>query len=313
MITLIAVIFSDVVPLKERGLWQGYLNVLYAIGMSIGAPLGGMLTEAVGWRCGIFIGKAPIALTAILAIVLVLKLPGTQNTKTVDGRSRLWQIDYLGGILIIGTIFSFLLGLDIGSNNSWGALACIVPLTLSPILLMLFVFVDNKVATNPFILGHIIFNKSLFAVYGWNFFSSSVWFCFFFFLPHFHQAVLQFNAAQASTLLLPGVIAGTVRKFVGGFFMKRTGKYYWAAITSSAAAAGGFVPVVISARPEALSIIGISVGSVVVGFSRGVNIPLRKIALSEFPRLLVVITNSLITFSFLSCSLSILLSITRKS
>ena len=40
MITLIAVIFSDVIPLKERGLWQGYLNILYAIGMSIGAPLG---------------------------------------------------------------------------------------------------------------------------------------------------------------------------------------------------------------------------------------------------------------------------------
>lgn len=61
--------------------------------------------------------------------------------------------------------------------------------------------------------------------------------------------------------------------------MKRTGKYYWAAITSSAAAAAGFVPVVVSARPEARSIIGISVGSVVVGFSRGVNIPLHMIAL----------------------------------
>lgn len=203
MITLIAVIFFDVIPLKERGLWQGYSNVLYAIGMSIGAPVdrqlnydmqkptcllcprkGGMLAEAVGWRW-IFIGQAPIALTAILAIVLIIQLPGTQNTKTVDGRSRPWQIDYLGGILIIGTIFSFLLGLDIGSNNSWSALACIVPLTLSPILLMLFVFVENKVATNPFMPGHIIFNKSLFAIYGWNFFSSSGWFCFFFFLPLF--------------------------------------------------------------------------------------------------------------------------------
>lgn len=184
MITLIAVIFFDVIPLKERGLWQGYLNVLYAIGMSIGAPLGGMLAEAVGWRW-IFIGQAPIALTAILAIGLILQLPGTQNTKNLDGRSRLWQIDYLGGILIIGTIFSFLLGLDIGSNNSWSALACIVPLTLSPILLMLFVFVENKVATNPFMPGHIIFNKSLFAIHGWNFFSSSGWFCFFFFLPLF--------------------------------------------------------------------------------------------------------------------------------
>ena len=90
--------------------------------------------------------------------------------------------------------------------------------------------------------------------------------------------------------------------------MKRTGKYYWAAITSSAAAAAGFVPVVVSARLEVRSIIGISVGSVVVGFSRGVNIPLRMIALSEFSRLLVVTTSSLTTDSFPSFSFSSLYS-----
>ncbi len=45
MITLISVIFSDVIPLKERGLWQGYLNILYAIGMSLGAPLGKQLNH----------------------------------------------------------------------------------------------------------------------------------------------------------------------------------------------------------------------------------------------------------------------------
>ena len=40
MMILISIIFSDVVPTKERGLWQGWLNVLYTVGMSIGAPLG---------------------------------------------------------------------------------------------------------------------------------------------------------------------------------------------------------------------------------------------------------------------------------
>lgn len=40
MTILIGIIFSDIVPLKERGLWQGGLNVLSTIGMSVGAPLG---------------------------------------------------------------------------------------------------------------------------------------------------------------------------------------------------------------------------------------------------------------------------------
>lgn len=44
MITLMSVILSDVIPLKERGLWQGYLNILYATAMSIGAPIGMQLS-----------------------------------------------------------------------------------------------------------------------------------------------------------------------------------------------------------------------------------------------------------------------------
>lgn len=40
MLIQVSIIFSDVVTVKERGLWQGWLNILYMIGMSLGAPLG---------------------------------------------------------------------------------------------------------------------------------------------------------------------------------------------------------------------------------------------------------------------------------
>ena len=216
----------------------------------------------------------------------MLQLPTLQSAKTTDGRSKLWEIDYLGGILIIGTMTSFLLGLDFGTNDSWSALACIVPLSLSPVLLVLFILVENKVASSPFIPGHIIFNKPLFAVYGWNFFSSSGWFGFFFFLPLYFQAVLQLNAAQAGMLLIPGVIANTFGNFAGGFYVKRTGRYYWGAVFSTVAAAAGFIPVIISARAQIHSIAGITIGSVIVGYARGFNIPLRMIALSKYHQLL---------------------------
>lgn len=213
----------------------------------------------------------------------MLQLPTFHNAKTADGRSKLWEIDYLGGILIIATITSFLLSLDFGNNDGWSTTACIVPLALSPVLLVLFILVENKVASSPFIPGRIIFNKPLFAVYGWNFFSSSGWFCYFFFLPLFYQAVTQLNAAQTGLLLLPGVIANTFGNFAGAFYVKRTGKYYWAAVLSTAATAAGFIPVIISARAEIHSIAGITIGTLVVGFGRGFNIPLRMIALSEYP------------------------------
>ena len=47
--TLSAVILSEIVPLKERGLWQGYRNLIFAVGLSMGT-LGGVMTDGIGWR-----------------------------------------------------------------------------------------------------------------------------------------------------------------------------------------------------------------------------------------------------------------------
>ena len=45
-----AVITSDLVPLRERGKYQGYANVAFGVGAVVGAPLGGFITDTIGWR-----------------------------------------------------------------------------------------------------------------------------------------------------------------------------------------------------------------------------------------------------------------------
>lgn len=50
MTTVVAILLSDIVPLRERGEWQGYMNFIYATGTSSGAPLGGFLADSIGWR-----------------------------------------------------------------------------------------------------------------------------------------------------------------------------------------------------------------------------------------------------------------------
>lgn len=37
---LVSTILTDILPLKERGVWQGYVNIVFATGASIGAPMG---------------------------------------------------------------------------------------------------------------------------------------------------------------------------------------------------------------------------------------------------------------------------------
>lgn len=40
MTTVVSIIMSDIVPLRERGTWQGIINIIYALGAGCGAPLG---------------------------------------------------------------------------------------------------------------------------------------------------------------------------------------------------------------------------------------------------------------------------------
>ena len=75
MTTVVSIIMSDIVPLRERGTWQGILNVIFAAGSSTGAPLGVylprepcpllMLRKAASWRmsagAGPFLARLPCA------------------------------------------------------------------------------------------------------------------------------------------------------------------------------------------------------------------------------------------------------------
>lgn len=67
MSTVVSILMSDIVPLRERGTWQGIINIIYAFGAGGGAPLGmtngmdgssleadnllgGFLADSIGWR-----------------------------------------------------------------------------------------------------------------------------------------------------------------------------------------------------------------------------------------------------------------------
>ncbi len=74
MTTVVSILLSDAVPLRERGKWQGYVNIIYATGAGMGAPMGGILADYVGWRWA-FMFQAPLCLLAFLAVFFVLNLP----------------------------------------------------------------------------------------------------------------------------------------------------------------------------------------------------------------------------------------------
>lgn len=159
----------------------------------------------------------------------------------------------------------------------WSHIITIVALSLAPVFFGLFLFVEMKVASNPFAPGHIIFDRSLFACYLVNFFGVAGQMAILFFMPLFFQAVQGLTATQSGALLVPGMIAGVIASLLGGWIIKRTEKFY--AITVSA-----YALLLVAALPLGLSVwfrstAGEVVGLVATSFGAGCGITTTLVGL----------------------------------
>jgi MFS family permease len=98
------VIISDIIPLRQRGTYQGYVNIVFATGMSLGAPLGGLAADMIGWRWAFAIQIPIIAVSTV--IVLRNKIPVPPHYEgsvaaTDQTRKPIERIDFGGAFTLV--------------------------------------------------------------------------------------------------------------------------------------------------------------------------------------------------------------------
>lgn len=237
-----SVLISDVVTLRERGKWQGYLNVFFTAGASAGGPIGGILTDRIGWRW-VFLGQAPIAAAAFIAIALFVEKRGTEDGTAWE---KLKRIDFLGAFWLILAVTALLVGLDRGSNAGWDDMYAVAALLASPILTAIFFLVEMKFAANPFAPVHVIFNRKLAGAYICGFFVVALYRCWVYCMPVYFQAVKDMTSGDVGVLLIPITFAGVSGSLIGGFFIERTGRYKWMSVTAMSVATLLWIPLYLS-------------------------------------------------------------------
>ncbi|KAJ5202097.1 uncharacterized protein N7498_006760 [Penicillium cinerascens] len=275
MTTVVSILMSDIVPLRDRGVWQGIINIIYATGSGTGAPLGGILSDYIGWRWA-FLAQFPLCILAFIAVAVMLKLPARE---TAHWRTKLRRVDFLGAIVLVGAVLGFLLGLDRGSNVSWKLPLTIASLSVSIVLFVVFVLVEVYLAAEPFAPGHIIFDRTFFSLYCCNFFSFGGWLAALFYIPLYFQAVDGVSATIAGLRLLPSILAGVTGSLFAGVVMKWTGKYYWLTIAAyTSLTVGCFVIYLVSGGAVA-STVPMIIGMTVSSFGNGIGVTTTLIGL----------------------------------
>jgi MFS family permease len=190
-----AAITAAVFPPEERGKALGLNGTIVASGLVAGPTIGGLLTDALGWR-SVFYIAIPVGLTAIPFAALVLR----EHLISVGPRSLGRRFDWPGAALWAGFLFSLLFGLNRGPVLGWGSSPVIALFASSGLLLVAFLLRELKVS-NPTI------QLSLFRVWGFSAGSTASFASFMsqqasvFLMPFYLQLALSLSARTAGVLM----------------------------------------------------------------------------------------------------------------
>ena len=258
MVTATALI-GDVIPLRERGRYQGALGAVFGVTTVLGPLLGGFFTDSLSWRWDFYV-NVPVG------IVVVALAARTLPTIRTSARP---VIDYAGIVAVgIGASTVILATSWGGTSYAWTSPTIIGLFAVSIVALALFVRIEIR-ATEP-ILPMRLFRSQVFSLccalsflVGFAMLGSIT------FVPTFLQYVDGVSATGSGIRMLPLVAGLMFTALLSGILVSKTGRYKIFPAVGMPIMAVGFG--LFSRLDEHTSVLVTSLTMVVVGLGIGLS------------------------------------------
>jgi EmrB/QacA subfamily drug resistance transporter len=216
LVTATAVI-GDVIPLRERGKYQGALGAVFGVTTVLGPLLGGLFTDHLSWRWAFYV-NLPIGIGVV--ILAAATMPRIESTARP-------VVDYLGAVFVALGAGCLTLAVSWGGTEyAWGSPTIIGLFAVSVVCLALFVWAESR-AADP-ILPLRLFRGSVFTIsvilafiVGFAMLGAMT------FLPTFLQYVDGVSATVSGLQTLPLVVGLLATSIASGTIIGRTGHYRW--------------------------------------------------------------------------------------
>jgi EmrB/QacA subfamily drug resistance transporter len=215
LMTLAMAIVADIISPRERGRYQGYIQMVFVLASVAGPLLGGLFADHLSWRW-VFYVNLPIG-AAALAVVST-----TLDHAVPSNRPR---IDWAGATLLAAALTAILLLTTWGGREyAWDS-APIAGLAAA-VVALLGAFVARERRAGEPILPLRLFRDPVFDVVSVVLFLTT---CAFFaaivFTPLYLQLVTGASATTSGLLLLPMMLAAATSTAVSGRLISKTGRY----------------------------------------------------------------------------------------
>ncbi|KAI0636102.1 Mfs1.1 [Trametes polyzona] len=221
IINLALIVVSDLVPLAERGVYQGFLIMTWALAAAIGPIIGGSLAEKATWRW-LFYLNLPLAGIAFFLVTFFLRV------RTPEGSlgKKLKRVDWMGNALIIAGTTLVLIAVTWGGIQfPWDSAHVLGPLIAGAALLVIFFVYEGTVPKEPTFPLDVMANRTSLSGYIATFFHGIVSISIIYYLPVYFQACKTDTPIHSSVHALATTLIASPFSIICGVLVKGTNMY----------------------------------------------------------------------------------------
>ncbi|GGA61538.1 hypothetical protein GCM10011490_09790 [Pseudoclavibacter endophyticus] len=213
---LAQVIMADIISPRERGRYMGLMGAVMAVATIGGPLLGGVITDAWGWRWNFFVAL-PVAVVALVIVQFQLHLPKYAKRRV--------SIDYVGIVLLSAAVSLLLIWVtNAGTDYDWISWTTVWMVGGAVLAAVAFVLVELK-AREP-LIPLTLFRDRTFTLAtlasiatGIAMFGASV------FLSQYMQLARGATPTQAGLMTIPMIAGLLVSSVVVGQLISRFGAW----------------------------------------------------------------------------------------
>ncbi|KAG0320946.1 hypothetical protein BGZ99_004229 [Dissophora globulifera] len=215
------IIIADLVSIRDRGKYQGFVSAVFAISALIGPVMGGAFVDRVSWRWCFFIQVALGAIT-VPTMAIMLKLPRPKGSVW----EKLKAIDWAGTFFMAVTTVFLLLPTNLGGNlYPWKSPVIIVLYLMVIPSALAFLYVEAHWAEHPIVPPYLWKNRNVATLFGINIFMGMTFWTLMFYLPIYFQIVEHETATAAGLTMIPLEAGIFIASNIAGILVSKFGKY----------------------------------------------------------------------------------------
>ena len=259
-------VVGDLYAPSERGKYIGLFGGVFALSGLIGAPLGGVITEAFSWR---WVFWSMLFVGPFAVVLIAWKMPWLRPPP------HALRFDWLGMLVLMPMLLPLMLAMSLGGQAGWTSALVLGLLALSAVSFVLFLAVERRAAV-PIVPLHLFKVNTIAMVTITMFLTGVGMMGVMVYLQVFLQVGLGAGAATAGLVMGPMIIVSVGVMVISGQIMARTGRYKKLAIIGVLLMLGGMA--LLSTMTRETSILGVLGRLSVFGIGMGLMMPVLSLA-----------------------------------